>query len=71
MLCRFLAQLVLTTFATGSDVSVVIQNEIQFIFLEYLTGVCGLINLLYVPGHIVLAELKVMFNFLYLFVTLP
>ncbi len=71
MLCRFLAQLVLTTFATGSDVSVVIQNEIQFIFLEYLTGVRGIMNLLYVPGHIVLAELKVMFNFLYLFVTLP
>ncbi len=41
------------------------------IFLEYLTGVRGIMNLLYVPGHIVLAQLKVMFNFLYLFVTLP
>ncbi len=51
------ARLVLLTFATGSNVSVVIKHEIQFV-LVYLTGIRGLINLLFVPDHIVLAEHK-------------
>ncbi len=51
------ARLVFLTFATGSNVSVVIKHEIQLI-LVYLTGIRGLINLLFVPGHIVLAEHK-------------
>ncbi len=36
-------------------------------FRVYLTGIRGFMNLLFVPGHIVLAEHKVMFNFIYLF----
>ncbi len=53
------ARLVLTTFTAGSDVSVVIKHEIQFIF----NSVRGLMNLLFVPGRIVLAAHKVMLNF--------
>ncbi len=59
-------RLVLPTFAAGSDVSVVIKHEIQFVL--------GIFNrhswsheLLFGPGNIVLAEHKVMFNFIYLF----
>ncbi len=61
-----LARLVLTIFAAGSDVSVVINMRYNS-FWVYLTGIHGLMNLLFVPGHIVLAEHKVMFNFIYLF----
>ncbi len=62
-----LARLVLLTFGVGSDVSVVIKHERYNSFWVYLTGIRGLINLLCVPGHIVLAEHKVMFIFIYLF----
>ncbi len=48
-----LARLVLPTFAAGSDVSVVIKHEIQFV-----SGIRGLMNLLFVPGSIILAEHK-------------
>ncbi len=51
------ARLVLLTFAAGSDVSVVIKHEIQFVLCIFNRH-CGLMNLLFVPG-IVLTEHKV------------
>ncbi len=60
------AWLVLPTFAAGSDVSLVIKHDIHFVWV-YLTGICGLMNLLFVPGHVVLTEHKVMFNFIYVY----
>ncbi len=51
--------LVLPTFAAGSDVSVVIKHERYNSFCVYLTGIRGLMNLLFVPGHIFLTEHKV------------
>lgn len=37
------------------------------LFWVYFTSVCGLMNLLFVPGHISLAEHNVILNFMYLF----
>lgn len=54
-----LARLVLPTFSAGSDVCVVIKQEIHFVLGRlYLTCISGPMNLLFVPGHVVLAEHK-------------
>ncbi len=52
-----LAWLVLLTFATGSDVSVVINMRYNS-FWVYLTGIRGLMNILFVPCHIVWLSTK-------------
>ncbi len=59
------ARLVLLTYAAGFDVSVVIKHEIQLVLGIFNRHSWSHVSI-FVPGHIVLAEHKVMFNFIFI-----